>query len=162
MVKRLHRYIVYHRRRYAKRYCSPVELAAAFDRLTRRAVALELPVLAAHDLTMWEYVVLSGLVDGPAQTQARLAEAVGRDKTRLIPILDALEVRGLVVRAADPADRRNKTVALTGPGRALRAAVASAISVAEEELLGPLDAAERRTFRRLLGRLHEDSRPTTT
>ena len=92
-----------------------MELAAAFDRLTRRAVALELPVLAAHDLTMWEYVVLSGLVDGPAQTQARLAEAVGRDKTRLIPILDALEARGLVTRAPDPADRRNKTVALTAP-----------------------------------------------
>jgi DNA-binding MarR family transcriptional regulator len=139
-----------------------VELAAAFDRLTRRALALELPVLAAHDLTMWEYVVLSGLVDGPAHTQARLAEAVGRDKTRLIPILDALETRGLVTRAPDPADRRNKTVALTAPGRALRTAVAGAIGVAEEELLGPLDTAERRAFRRLLGRLYEDSRPTIT
>ena len=78
------------------------ELAAAFDRLTRRAVAIELPVLAAHELTMWEYVVLSGLVRGPAQTQARLAEAVGRDKTRLIPILDALEARGLLVRGQIP------------------------------------------------------------
>ena len=139
-----------------------VELAAAFDRLTRRAVALELPVLAAHELTMWEYVVLSGLVDGPAQTQARLADAVGRDKTRLIPILDALEARGLVTRAPDPADRRNKTVALTAPGHALRTAVAKAISAVEDEVLGPLDAAERRTFRRLLGRLYEDSRPTIT
>jgi DNA-binding MarR family transcriptional regulator len=101
-------------------------------------------------------------VDGPAQTQARLAEAVGRDKTRLIPILDALEARGLVTRAPDPADRRNKTVALTAPGRALRTAVAGAIGVAEEELLGPLDTAERRAFRRLLGRLYEDSRPTIT
>ena len=137
-----------------------MELAAAFDRLTRRAVALELPVLAAHDLTMWEYVVLSGLVDGPAQTQARLADAVGRDKTRLIPILDALEARGLLVRSPDPADRRNKTVALTDPGRALRAAVAKAIRVVEEETLSPLDAAERRTFRELLGRLYADSRPT--
>jgi MarR family transcriptional regulator, organic hydroperoxide resistance regulator len=139
-----------------------VELAAAFDRLTRRAVALELPVLAAHDLTMWEYVVLSGLVGGPAQTQARLAGAVGRDKTRLIPILDALEARGLVTRAPDPADRRNKTVALTAPGRALRTAVARAISAVEDDVLRPLDVAERRTFRRLLGRLYEDSRPTIT
>jgi DNA-binding MarR family transcriptional regulator len=139
-----------------------VELAAAFDRLTRRAVALELPVLAAHGLTMWEYVVLSGLVDGPAQTQARLAEAVGRDKTRIIPILDALEARGLLVRSPDPADRRNKIVELTEPGSALRMAVARAISGAEEEVLGPLDAAERRTFRELLGRLYEDSRPTIT
>ena len=132
------------------------ELAAAFDRLTRRAVALELPVLTAHDLTMWEYVVLSGLVDGPAQTQARLAEAVGRDKTRLIPILDALEARGLLVRTPDPADRRNKIVRLTDPGRALRTAVATAIRAAEEEVLDPLDAAERRTFRALLGRLYDD------
>lgn len=139
-----------------------MELAAAFDRLTRRAVALELPVLAAHGLTMWEYVVLSGLVDGPAQTQARLAEEVGRDKTRIIPILDALETRGLLVRSPDPADRRNKIVALTEPGRALRAAVARAIGTAEEEVLGPLDAAERRSFRELLGRLYEDSRPTIT
>ena len=139
-----------------------MELAAAFDRLTRRAVELELPVLAAHDLTMWEYVVLSGLVDGPVQTQARLADAVGRDKTRLIPILDALEARGLVTRAPDPADRRNKTVALTTPGHALRTAVARAISAVEDDVLRPLDAAERRTFRRLLGRLYEDSRPTIT
>src|SRR6478735_10856470 len=117
------------------RYCSPMELAAAFDRLTRRAVALELPVLAAHDLTMWEYVVLSGLVEGPAQTQSRLADAVGRDKTRLIPILDGLEARGLLVRTPDPADRRNKVVSLTGPGRALRAVVAGAIRAAEEALL---------------------------
>jgi DNA-binding MarR family transcriptional regulator len=135
-----------------------VELAAAFDRLTRRAVALELPVLAAHGLSMWEYVVLSGLVEGPAQTQARLAEAVGRDKTRIIPILDALEARGLLVRSPDPADRRNKVVALTEPGTALRTAVARAISAAEEAVLGPLDAAERRTFRELLGRLYEDAR----
>ena len=139
-----------------------MELADAFDRLARRAIALELPVLTAHELTMWEYVVLSGLVDGPAQTQARLAEAVGRDKTRIIPILDALEVRGLLVRSPDPADRRNKVVTLTEPGRALRTGVARAISTAEEEVLGPLDAAERRTFRELLGRLYEDSRPTIT
>jgi DNA-binding MarR family transcriptional regulator len=113
-------------------------------------------VLAAHDLTMWEYVVLSGLVDGPTQTQARLAEAVGRDKTRLIPILDALEARGLLARTPDPADRRNKIVSLTGPGRALRKAVSTAIRAAEEELLQPLDAAERRTFRALLGRLYDE------
>ena len=47
---------------------------------------------------------------------------------------------------------------LTDTGRALRAAVATAIRAAEEGLLRPLDAAERRTFRALLGRLHDDRR----
>jgi len=129
------------------------ELAAAFDRLTRRAIALELPVLAGHGLSMWEYVVLSGLVDGPALNQARLADAVGRDKTRLIPILDALEARALLRRTPDPADRRNKVVTLTPEGAALRAAVAADIRAAEQQLLAPLDDAERRTLRHLLGRL---------
>jgi DNA-binding MarR family transcriptional regulator len=64
------------------------------------------------------------------------------------------------VRAPDPADRRNKTVELTAAGRALRAAAARAIGVAEEELLGPLDAAERRAFRDLLERLYAGPRPT--
>jgi MarR family transcriptional regulator, organic hydroperoxide resistance regulator len=136
---------------------SDPELAAAFDRLTRRAVALELPVLAAHGLAMWEYVVLSGLIAGPTQTQARLAEAVGRDKTRLIPILDRLEARGLLRRTPDPADRRNKVVALTADGRALRAAIAADIRLAEERLLTPLADAERRIFRELLGRLDRDA-----
>ncbi len=148
--------MVYLCRRFVERYrlsVSDPELAAAFDRLTRRAVALELPVLAAHGLTMWEYVVLSGLMDGPAQTQARLADAVGRDKTRLIPILDELEARALLRRTPDPADRRNKVVALTPDGVAVRNAVAADIRVAEQRLLAPLDDAERRTFRDLLGRL---------
>jgi DNA-binding MarR family transcriptional regulator len=101
-------------------------------------------------------------VGGPAQTQARLAVAVRRDKTRIIPILDALEARGLLVRSPDPADRRNKIVQLTPSGSALRTTVAKAISAAEQEVLGPLDAAERRTFRKLLRRLYEDSRPTIT
>ena len=147
--------MVYRSRRYVERYCLPVadpELAAAFDRLTRRAVALELPVLAAHGLTMWEYVVLSGLVDGPAQTQARLAEAVGRDKTRLIPILDELEARGLLIRTPDPADRRNKVVSLTARARAAGGR-GERHPRRREERLRPLDDAERRTFRDLLGRL---------
>lgn len=152
--------MVYRSRRFVERYRLPVadpELAAAFHRLTRRAVALELPVLAVHGLTMWEYVVLSGLVDGPAQTQARLADAVGRDKTRLIPILDELEARALLRRTPDPVDRRNKVVALTADGTALRAAVAADIRVAEQRLLAPLDDTERRTFRDLLGRLDRDA-----
>ena len=87
---------------------------------------------------------------GAALTQAQLAEAVGRDKTRLITTLDGLEARGLLRRTPDPADRRNKIVALTQEGRELRAAVSTDIRRAEQALLQPLTPADRTTFRRLL------------
>ena len=111
---------------------------------------------------MWESVVLSGLVDGPAQTQARLAEAVGRDKTRIIPILDALEARGLLVRSPRPGrpSQQGRGAHRAGPRAAGRRG--DGHRRGEEEVLGPLDAAERRTFRELLGRLYEDARPTIT
>src|ERR671930_1240732 len=98
------------------------DLGAMLYALTRVVVDAEVPVLSRHDVDMWEYVVLGGLEHGPAPTQSQLAAAVGRDKTRLIPILDRLEARGLLRRAPDPDDRRNRIVSLTDDGRELLAA----------------------------------------
>src|ERR687896_2419441 len=72
------------------------DLGAAFAWLTRAMIKAEEPVLRAHDVEMWDYVVLATLARGPASTQSELAAASGRDKTRLIPILDRLEARGLL------------------------------------------------------------------
>ncbi|MCU1671098.1 MAG: hypothetical protein JWP40_4025 [Blastococcus sp.] len=78
------------------------DLGESFARLLRAVIALEEPVLNQHDLVMWDYVVLSALGQADAPAQAVLADSVGRDKTRLIPILDRLEARGLVRRDVDP------------------------------------------------------------
>ena len=129
------------------------ELAEAFVRLAQVTAAAELPVLRRHELEMWDYVVLGGLADGPARTQASLADAVGRDRTRLIPILDRLEARGLVHRAPDPADRRNKIVRLSGSGREVLAACRAGIGEVEAEQLAELDPGERDAFRATLDRL---------
>jgi DNA-binding MarR family transcriptional regulator len=99
---------------------------------------------------MWEYVVLLRLADGAAPTQAQLAAAVRRDKTRLIPILDRLEGRGLLGRTPDPADRRNRIVALTTEGKALLADCRAAIADMEEELLSPLRPEDAAALRRAL------------
>ena len=135
------------------------DLGAAFARLARAMIAAEEPVMRAHGVEMWDYVVLRALEDGPAPTQSELAAAVGRDKTRLIPILDRLEARGLLRRTPDPADRRNRVVALTGDGRALAAACRVDVRSAEAELLAVLDPAERRVFVEALDRLVESVHP---
>jgi DNA-binding MarR family transcriptional regulator len=122
------------------------DLGAAFAWLARAMIKAEDPVLRAHEVEMWDYAVLGVLEGGPASTQSELAAAVGRDKTRLIPILDRLEARGLLCRTPDPADRRNRVVALTRSGRELVASCRAGIREVEAELLSTLDPDERAAF----------------
>jgi DNA-binding MarR family transcriptional regulator len=119
-------------------------------RLGRALIAVEQPILAAHDVTMWGYIVLSALRDEPMRTQAALARAIGADKTRLIGVLDALQGRGLIEREPDPADRRVHLLGLTDAGRRLHAAVRSDIRAEEKLLLERLPSADRAVFLRSL------------
>jgi DNA-binding MarR family transcriptional regulator len=121
--------------------------------LLRELVAAEMPVLAAHDVSMWGYVVLSALDQAPVRTQAALAEAINADKTRIIGTLDELQQRGHIERRPDPEDRRVRLLAITPAGRKVRAAIQADIQRGEERWLGELSAAERRTFLAVLGRL---------
>jgi MarR family transcriptional regulator, organic hydroperoxide resistance regulator len=125
------------------------DLAAMLHPLTRALVAAELPVLARHGISMWGYVVLNALEDGPARTQAALAQAIGADKTRIIATLDELQQAGLITRDPDPADRRIRLLAISADGRRVRADVQSAIQSNEDRVLARLSAADRRAFLRV-------------
>ncbi|MHA6615544.1 MarR family winged helix-turn-helix transcriptional regulator [Pseudonocardia sp. DLS-67] len=129
------------------------DLGAAFAWLARAMITAEEPILRAHDVEMWDYVVLATLERGSAPTQSELAAASGRDKTRLIPILDRLEARGLVRRTPDPADRRNRIVGLTPAGREVVASCREGIRAMEAEFLTGLEPGERATFVAVLDRL---------
>jgi DNA-binding MarR family transcriptional regulator len=129
------------------------DLGAQFARLTRRLIDAERPLLAAHDLSMWDYIALSHLAREQVGSQLALAQAIGYDKTRLIGLLDALERAGLITRAPDPADRRARIVALTPAGRRRHAAARADIHAMEDDLLSPLSAADRQALRRVLRRL---------
>jgi DNA-binding MarR family transcriptional regulator len=129
------------------------DLAAMLSPLLRDLVAAELPVLAAHDLTMWGYVVLIALDRSPVRTQAALAEAIGADKTRIIGTLDDLQQRGHIERYPDPEDRRVRLLAITEAGRAAKDAAQAEIQRGEERWLEQLSTDERRTFLRALARL---------
>ncbi|MGH3488951.1 MAG: MarR family winged helix-turn-helix transcriptional regulator [Actinopolymorphaceae bacterium] len=126
------------------------DLAAMVAPLGRALAAAELPILRTHDLTMWAYAVLVGLGDEPVRTQAALAQAVGADKTRIIPILDDLQDRRLISREPDPDDRRVRLVSLTAKGRRVRTSAQTAIQRQENRLLSRIPAADRRAFLRVL------------
>ncbi|HEY6739396.1 MAG TPA: MarR family transcriptional regulator [Actinopolymorphaceae bacterium] len=131
------------------------DLAAMLAPVLRSLVAVESPVIAAHDISMWGYSVLSALDDNPIRTQAALAEAIGADKSRIIGTLDELQAAGLISREPDPDDRRVRLLSITEQGRRVKNAIKAEIQAAEERLLADLSAADRRGFLRALRTLSE-------
>jgi len=129
------------------------DLAAMLAPLLRELMAAEMPVLNEHGLTMWGYTVLLSLDQSPVRTQAALAEAIGADKTRIIPVLDELQDQGYIERRADPDDRRVRLLEITDSGRAIKDAVQAAIQRKEERWLQALPADDRRVFVRVLQQL---------
>jgi len=121
--------------------------------LIRELIAAELPVLEAHGVSMWGYSVLLALDHSSVRTQAALAEAIGADKTRIIPTLDELQDNGYIERRPDPDDRRVRLLTITESGRAVKDAVQEEIQRGEERWLGSLSASDRRVFLRVLEHL---------
>jgi DNA-binding MarR family transcriptional regulator len=130
------------------------DLAAMLHPLVRALIAVELPVLAAHEVSMWGYSVLTALDETPVRTQAALAEAIGADKSRIIGTLDELQDAGLIERTPDPADRRVRLLSITTQGRRVRRAVRKDIRAHEDRLLAKLPRADREAFLRVLRTLH--------
>jgi DNA-binding MarR family transcriptional regulator len=126
------------------------DLAATLHPMTQALIEAELPVLAAHGLSMWGYVVLSALDGGPVRTQAVLAEQISADKTRIITTLDHLQASGLISREPDPRDRRVRLLSITPAGRTVRASAQAEIQANEEHLLALLPPADRSGFLRAL------------
>jgi len=85
-------------------------------------------------------------------TQSRLAEAVGLDRSTMVPVLDEFERRELVERRRGE-DRRTNGLWLTPAGRRFLARVKRRIAAHEQRMFGGLSALEREQLLVLLSRL---------
>jgi len=93
------------------------------------------------------------LVNGnPGITQSRLAEAVGLDRSTLVPVLDGLERRGLIERRQGK-DRRTNGLWLTPSGKRLLGRVRRRIAVHERRMVSGMSDKERDQLVALLARL---------
>lgn len=97
-----------------------------------------------------EWVVLTTLADGRSRTQLELGRLIGVDKTTLMAILDRMEQRQLIVRKADPHDRRVRIPQATPAGRSAQAEVARRRDEEEARILGDVDPGDQRRLRELL------------
>jgi DNA-binding MarR family transcriptional regulator len=95
------------------------------------------------------------LIEGnPGLAQSRLAEAVGLDRSTLVPLLDQFETDALVERRPGP-DRRTNGLWLTPAGKRFLAKVKERVAAHEQRLLAPLSASERATLFALLAKVGE-------
>src|ERR671925_1325379 len=99
------------------------------------------------------YMTLGYVRDHPGITQQELESALFMDANSVVLILNELEAAQFSIRRRDPSDRRRHIVEITAAGRRALERADKARESLEDELLGPLDADERKTLRRLLERV---------
>ena len=101
--------------------------------------------LARFDLSLPEYEVLELCGSFPAKAAA-IARATGITPAGVTDVIDRLERRGVVRRAADPTDRRAVLVQLTPAGRTLYREAQSARREVLQGLLEAMTDRERRSL----------------
>ena len=119
--------------------------------------ALFLEECRSFKITPVQYGLLTALSARPGVDQVTLAAELGIDRTNVADVLARLTDRGLVRRASSDEDRRVKLAFLTREGAKLTEKMHDAMHRAQERLIAPLSAAERRQFMSMLTRLVDAS-----
>ena len=100
-----------------------------------------------------QFLVLQQLQTLGETSQAELADALGIDRSNLAALAAELSDRGLVERTRHEADRRRYVLRLSRSGERLLRRTEGAIAAAEDDLLSPLDRAQRDQLYTLLRQL---------
>jgi DNA-binding MarR family transcriptional regulator len=89
----------------------------------------------------------------PGIDQTGIGQALGFDRATTGQVLRGLESRGLVERAMSGSDGRRRSIVPTREGEAVLRGASPALDRAQQKLLAPLSASERRQLAALLARL---------
>lgn len=128
------------------------------QRATHATLQLLAAELAELDLTASEINALGNLADGVARTVSQLGATVGSRPATLTGILDRLERRGLIRRAARPGDRRAVLIELTDDGKRNAARVRRTLIAVEKRALAGVPAEAVNAARAVLQALTEAGR----
>src|SRR6185312_8926604 len=105
---------------------------------------------AGEALTPGEFGLLVLVEHNAGLSQMALARALGIDRSTLVPILDRLQGRGLLVRHASPTDGRTHALGLTPDGTRALARFARLVKRHEARIATRLSTAETRSLIDLL------------
>ena len=110
-------------------------------------------------LTLTEWRCLLALAVEPGRSGGDVAERMGLDRMTVSRTLRRLEVRALVGRRADAANRRRDRWRLTEAGWALTDRAAPMARARDEALFGHVVAADRAALGRILSKLGDGDGP---
>ena len=113
---------------------------------------------AGEALTPGEFGLLVLVERNVGLSQMALARALGIDRSTLVPILNRLQARGLLVRRASPTDGRTHALALTPAGEKTLAKFVRLVKAHEKRVAGRLSDAETRQLIGLLAKVREAAR----
>jgi DNA-binding MarR family transcriptional regulator len=137
----------------------------AAARLRAPGAAFLLSQLGYHSSRLWQrrlaplgldprqVMLLRHLAGNEGRSQQALGEALRIPPSRMVALVDTLEQRGLLQRRPDPADRRVRTLHLTGDGRRLLEEIMEVSLEHERQLCAGLAPAERERLIALLNRV---------
>ncbi|MHA3774273.1 MarR family winged helix-turn-helix transcriptional regulator [Verrucomicrobiota bacterium sgz303538] len=113
--------------------------------------------LAQHHISQGRFTVLMLLHHCAAEksTPAELADEAGVTRATMTGLIDTLEKDGLVVRGADPSDRRTVRIQITPAGEALLAGILPDYFRCVSAMVKFLNASERKQLVGLLQKIQE-------
>lgn len=114
--------------------------------------------LARFGLRAQQAAVLLRCCRRPGAKPSHLAAAVGTDTAGATGLIDQLEKKGLVIRRADPADRRAVIIEPTKTGRALAPRLREVFQEVNETLLAGFSPPEATRLEAMLQRLLANAR----
>ncbi|MBS0547790.1 MAG: MarR family transcriptional regulator [Proteobacteria bacterium] len=114
---------------------------------------------AGEALTPGEFGLLVLVERNAGMSQMTLARALGIDRSTLVPILDRLQGRGLLVRRRSPTDARTHALGLTPDGLKALARFSKLVKRHETRIASGLSTAETRTLIDLLEKVRAGARP---
>ena len=111
--------------------------------------------MAAYELKVVEFSVLSLLAHNPGLTSRHVCATLSIMPPNLVGLVAALEKRGLLERRPHPSDGRAMGLYLTQNGEALTAEAEQAVAQLEVDATAKLTTSERKTLVRLLQKVYD-------
>lgn len=106
--------------------------------------------LAPFGLSSGYLPVLTALMPGDALSQKALTEQAGIEQPTMAATLSRMERDGIIIRQADPDDRRSSRFSLSAATGKKVGAIRSAVEALNEEAMAGLAEADRARLRHML------------
>ena len=108
---------------------------------------------AGFDLTPVQYAALEAIHENPGMDQARLAELIAYDRATIGGVIERLEKKGWVRRVVSEKDRRARELSLSTKGNKVLVALQPIVQDLQNDILQPLNSADRACFIKLAQQL---------